>query len=266
MAQDSTLRPRRGTGAPHPRGRRWRTAGLGLIALSIVSFASIGGLHFPSAAADQTVRGIDVSHWQGPIDWNGVRASGMAFAYLKATEGVGYRDSRFGENYTNSYRVGILRGAYHYALPDRSSGAAQAEFFIANGGAWSADGKTMPGMLDLEWNPYGGDCYGMSQPQMREWIRGFMTRYHERTGRWAVIYTNIHWWNPCVGDFREFSDKAPLWIARYNSSPGAIPPGWPTWSFWQYTSKGQVSGVAGHVDMNEFDGSYERLKMLALGS
>jgi GH25 family lysozyme M1 (1,4-beta-N-acetylmuramidase) len=233
---------------------RWLTA-----ALSTVAVLAVTGP--PAQAA--TVPGIDVSHHQGAINWTSVRGAGMQFAYLKATEGVSFTDPRFDRNYVAAYRAGVIRGGYHFALPNRSGGAAQADFFFRNGGAWSADNRTLPGALDLEYNPYGATCYGLSRSAMVAWVRAFLDRYHARTGRWAVIYTTTNWWATCTGNYAGFAARHPLWLARYASSPGALPRGWPVYTFWQYTSTGRVPGVAGNVDRNVFNGSRARLLALA---
>ena len=72
--------------------------------------------------------------------------------------------------YDGTYQAGLIRGAYHFALPNDSSGAAQASYFVANGGGWIADGRTLPGASDIEYNPYGAECYGLSQGAMVSWI------------------------------------------------------------------------------------------------
>src|SRR5690606_18668364 len=148
-----------------------------------------------------TVQGIDVSHWQGSINWNSVYSAGIRFAYMKATEGTSYLDPRFDSNYINSYNAGLIRGAYHFALPDRSSGAAQARLLVENGGRWSGDGKTLPPALDIEYNPYGSDCYGLSQSAMRNWIKDFSDTTKSLAGRYPVIYTTANWWNTCTGNW-----------------------------------------------------------------
>jgi GH25 family lysozyme M1 (1,4-beta-N-acetylmuramidase) len=216
----------------------------------------------PNASA-ASVAGIDVSHWQGWIDWNRVRASGVEFAYIKATEGTSFLDASFDDSYPRAYYAGVIRGAYHFAVPNRSSGAAQANFFASNGGAWSADNRTLPGMLDIEYNPYGQVCYGMSQVAMVNWIRAFINQYHARTGRWAVIYSTTDWWRSCTGNFGGFSANNPLFIARYASSAGTLPRGWPFWTIWQYTSVGRVPGISGNIDRDFFNGSRARLLALA---
>jgi len=215
----------------------------------------------PADAA--TTDGIDVSHYQGGITWSSVASAGTQFAYIKATEGTSYKDSKFGTNYPAAYYAKVIRGAYHFALPDRSSGAAQADFFAKSGGAWSADNLTLPGALDIEYNPYGATCYGKSQSAMRTWISDFLNRYHSLTGRYAVIYTTTDWWKSCTGNYGGFAANHPLWIARYSSSAGTLPAGWKTYTFWQYTSSGKVSGVSGSVDRNYFNGARSRLLALA---
>ncbi|MFE4052077.1 lysozyme [Streptomyces sp. YIM B13518] len=210
------------------------------------------------------VQGIDVSHWQGGIDWTSVRDAGIQFAWMKATEGTTYKDDRFNTNYPAAHAAGVIRGAYHFALPDASSGAAQATYFAANGGGWSRDHLTLPGVLDIEHNPYGAMCYGLSTTQMRTWINDFHTAYKARTTRDVVIYTTASWWNTCTGNWTGMSAKSPLWVAHWTSaSSPAVPSGFPTWTVWQYTSTGSVPGVSGNVDRDQFNGSRDRLLALA---
>jgi GH25 family lysozyme M1 (1,4-beta-N-acetylmuramidase) len=234
---------------------------MAIVTATAVAAAAFGVAAAPASAA--TVPGIDVSHHQGTINWPGVRAAGIQFAYLKATEGVSHQDTRFDTNYVAAYRAGVIRGAYHFALPNRSSGAAQANYLAGNGGAWSADGRTLPAALDIEHNPYGAMCYGKTQAAMRTWIADFLATYRARTGRYAVIYTTTSWWVACTGNYSGFWSRHPLWIARWASTPGTLPAGAPFWTFWQHTSTGRVPGVTGNVDRNHFNGSRARLIALA---
>ncbi|WP_189209140.1 lysozyme [Actinokineospora fastidiosa] len=211
----------------------------------------------PDPGVQATVAGIDVSGWQGNVDWAYWWNQGKRFAYVKATEGTTYRNPYFAQQYNGSYNIGMIRGAYHFALPDRSSGATQAHFFVDNGGGWSRDGKTLPGVADLEYNPYGATCYGKTQAQMAAWIADFSNTYRARTGRDAVFYTSTSWWSQCVGTAARFAHSNPLWIARYSSSVGTLPYNWTVWTFWQYTSS--------PIDQNYFNGAYDRLQVLANG-
>lgn len=229
-------------------------------ALVAVATAAAATTLAPSAAgaAPPGVPGMDVSSWQGNVNWTAAWNNGARFAYVKATEGTGYVNPYFAQQYNGSYNVGMIRGAYHFALPDRSSGAAQANYFVDHGGGWSKDGKTLPGALDIEYNPYGPTCYGLSQSAMRNWIASFVNQYYARTGRWATIYTTTDWWITCTGNTSQFAATNPLWIARYSSSVGTLPAGWPVYSFWQWASSGVFPG-----DQNVWNGSLDRLKVLA---
>ncbi|MEU1290305.1 lysozyme [Kitasatospora sp. NPDC005856] len=214
---------------------------------------------FASLAATQTP-GLDVSGYQGNVNWSSVAANGAKFAYVKATEGTGYTNPYFAQQYNGSYNAGLIRGAYHFALPNVSSGATQANYFVSHGGGWSADGKTLPPALDIEYNPYGATCYGLSQSAMVSWIRDFSNTVHSRTGRYPTIYTTTNWWTQCTGNNGDFGTTNPLWIARYSTSVGTLPNGWSYQTFWQFADSGTFPG-----DQNYFNGAADRLRALALG-
>ncbi|AKU18149.1 lysozyme [Luteipulveratus mongoliensis] len=211
----------------------------------------------PPQSIAATVGGIDVSKWQGNVDWASWWGQGMRFAYVKATEGDYYVNPYFSQQYNGSYNVGMVRGAYHFATPNDSGGAAQADYFLAHGGGWSRDGKTLPGVLDIEYNPYGATCYGLSQSAMVSWIKAFTDRYKARTSRDVVIYTTTDWWTSCTGNSAAFNTTNPLWVARYNTSPGTLPGGWGFYTFWQYTDS--------PLDKDYFNGDLSRLTALANG-
>ena len=204
--------------------------------------------------------GVDVSSHQGNVAWSALRKSGVKWAYVKATEGKSYRNPYFAQQYNGSYKTGMIRGAYHFATPNTSSGSTQANYFVKHGGGWSKDGKTLPGVLDIEYNPYGSTCYGKSSRQMVSWIRDFLKKYKSRTGRDAVIYTSTNWWKQCTGNYRGFASSNPLWVARYASTVGPLPAGWKFHTMWQYTASGKIVG-----DHNRFNGSLKRVKALANG-
>ena len=204
--------------------------------------------------------GNDVSSRQGGgVDWGRTSARGAQFAFVKATEGSYYTNPDFATDFSGTHAAGMVRGAYAFAIPSRSSGADQADYFVSNGGAWSADGHTLPGALDIEYNPYGKDwCYGLSQNAMVSWIRDFLNEYHARTGRWAIVYTTYRWWSACTGNYAGFAANDPLWIAHYGSSAGTLPAGWSNYTFWQYADSGSFPG-----DQDVFNGSADRLLALA---
>ncbi|MGW4645433.1 lysozyme [Kitasatospora sp. NPDC004289] len=212
-----------------------------------------------SLAVTQTL-GNDVSSWQGNVNWSTAKANGARFSYVKATEGTSYTNPYFAQQYNGSYNAGLIRGAYHFALPNNSSGATQATWFVNHGGGWSADGKTLPPALDIEYNPYGATCYGLSQSAMVSWIRSFSDTVHSRTGRYPAIYTTTNWWQQCTGNNASFATTNPLWLARYASTPGTLPAGWTYQTIWQFADSGPLPG-----DQNYFNGAYDRLQALAKG-
>jgi GH25 family lysozyme M1 (1,4-beta-N-acetylmuramidase) len=210
------------------------------------------------AAPSAGVPGLDVSGYQPSVNWSTVAANGAKFAYIKATEGTGYVNPYFSTQYNGSYDAGLIRGSYHFAHPDSSSGAAQADYFVAHGGGWSADGRTLPGALDIEWNPGGSACYGLNQPAMAGWISSFVNEYHARTNAWPTIYSATSWWGQCVGTAADYSGNDPLWVANYNGSPGPMPYNWGYQSFWQSADSGVFPG-----DQDSFNGTLANLRTLA---
>ena len=220
------------------------------------------------------VLGLDVSKFQDPVDWSQQWNLGARFAYTKATEGNYYTNPAFNSQYTGARNAGLIRGAYHYANPAASSGADQARIFVANGGGWSADGYTMPPVLDFEGNPYAGQtingyyqgnsCYDMAPAALTAWAHDFSNTMQALTGRPPVIYTGYYWWRDCVGNPLGFSDN-PLWLASYPASastgPGPIPASWSTYNIWQYSDAGQFAG-----DQNVWPGDYASLKRFATGT
>ncbi|KAI0760092.1 glycoside hydrolase family 25 protein [Fomes fomentarius] len=200
-------------------------------------------------------KGIDISHYQPTVDFAKLKAGNIAFVYIKATDGSKFIDPCFTSHYTGATKAGLLRGAYHFARPNSSSGAAQAEFFLAHGGRWSRDGRMLPGALDVEYNPKGSANYGLTASQMVAWIKEFSDTYYAVTGVYPVIYTTTDWWKSCTGNSEAFGLTNPLWLARYSSSIGVLPAGWSQATFWQYADSGPNPG-----DQNKFCGTLQQLQ------
>jgi GH25 family lysozyme M1 (1,4-beta-N-acetylmuramidase) len=222
------------------------------------------GAPVAAASVPPGIRGLDVSSHQPGVSWPVVYRDGARFAYVKATESTTYRNPRYAEQYQGARQAGLIRGAYHFALPHKSGGAAQADYFFRNGGGWTSDGWTLPGVLDIEFNPYESsngldECYDLSPAQMTAWIRDFSDRYLALAGRRPAVYTNTYWWQTCTGGSAAFADH-PLWLARYSSAIGALPAGWKAHAIWQHADSGVFPG-----DQNVFNGTYEQLKLLATG-
>jgi len=204
--------------------------------------------------------GIDVSDYQTDVDWTTVANNGIKFAYIKATESTDYTSPEFSSQYDGATSAGLIRGAYHFAHPDASSGTTQAQYFHAHGGGWTGDGITLPGALDIEYNPDGAECYGLSASEMVTWVSEFVSEYHSLTTRYPVIYTTTDWWTTCTGNSAAFASNSPLWLARYGSSAGTLPAGWSYETFWQYADSGSNPG-----DADLFNGSEAGLQKMATG-
>lgn len=227
------------------------------------AWAAPGGPGARPWSAAIGVEGVDVASYQGKhVPWAAMKKAGVRFAFVKATEAAGYSNPYRATQVSEARQAGLLVGTYHFARPDRSNGVAQARYFLANGGRWSPDGKTLPGVLDLEASA-GDGCYGKKPDELRRWTKSFLDTYKAATGKDAIIYTSTSWWNRCMGAGTQFRDN-PLWIARYNTpSAGEIPGEWKTRLIWQYTDKGSFKGAPGPYDRNRFNGTESELRALA---
>ena len=199
--------------------------------------------------------GVDVSHWQGTVNWSKVKAAGMQFAFMKATESTTYTDTQLATNWAGVAAVGMYRGAYHFARPSVGSAPAQARYFVSKVGSFQGAG-TLPPVLDLEASG------GLGVTALRNWTATWLQTVEQLTGRTPMIYVSPAFWEYYLGNSTAFHHY-PLWIANYGVSAPRVPGGWPTWTFWQRTSSGTVSGISGNVDKNRFNGSTAQLAAMA---
>lgn len=237
-------------------------------ALQAVAQPKLKALAQAKVAATKTwpagIKGLDVSAYQPTVDWKSLYGQGARFAYVKATEGTTYKSSKFASQYSGAYSAGMVRGAYHFATPNTSSGAAQASYFVANGGGWTGDGRTLPPLLDVEYG-YNGTCWGLSQAAMVKWIADFSNTVLAKTGTRPAIYTTTNWWITCTGNSKAFSAN-PFFVAQYPttttsaSKPASLGASWAKWTFWQWSSTGPFPG-----DSDVFNGTASALTLLAKG-
>jgi lysozyme len=192
--------------------------------------------------------GMDVSHWQGTINWDTVAAAGITFSFVKATEGTTYRDPRYDFNYAEMARVGIFRGAYHFGRPGTSA-VTQADFFVDTANPGSGD---LLLCLDLEVTD------NKTPAQVWSWTQAFVAEVQNRTGFPPFIYTSPYFWTSRVGNPTD-NLGCPLWIAHWNVSWPTVPRAWADWTFWQYADNGSVPGISGAVDQDTFNGAYSDL-------
>jgi len=187
--------------------------------------------------------GIDVSHFQGVIDWGRVKATGIAFAFIKATDGTSFVDPQLSRNMDGCAEAGIPFGLYHFFRPTLDP-VAQAEFFLDQ---WK--NSSLPPALDLELGP-------MVTSQAAAWLDAV----DEAQGREPFVYTAPAFAAQYL-DFGASLGVYPLWIAEYTIKPQpTFPQAWSTWDFWQHSPSGHVDGVPNLVDLDWFHGSEEDLK------
>ena len=197
--------------------------------------------------------GIDVSKWQGSINWPSVQEAGIAFAFARATYGNSVKDSFFDANWPAMKAAGIIRGAYHFFLATEDP-AQQADFFISTVG--SLDPGDLPPVIDVE---SGSGTSSNLAANVQTWL----TTVEQGLGRKPIIYTAPSYWNANLTS--AFGDY-PLWVAEYGvSSPKAVN-GWSNWTFWQHSSTGNVNGVNGAVDLDYFNGTAQALAAFLNGS
>lgn len=208
-------------------------------------------------------QGIDVSHWQGAIDWLQVAASGTSFAFIKATQNS--MDKRFLDNVKGAKAAGLLVGAYHYmddsvTTADQAKAAAQL-FYTALQAAGGVKVFDLPPVMDYESNKSN-----LNKAMITVVAKSFLDEIYRLTGATPMVYT----YPSFICNFSGLNHY-PLWIARYSATQ--VPSdasGWTRWTFWQYSdgSAGgvlpngtrKINGINGNVDLNEFDGTVDELK------
>ncbi len=232
------------------------------IAISVVVlFSAVGAVlfregfirfNYPSQK-DFPVKGIDISHHQGPINWDEVKEENITFIFMKATEGVDFKDPRFQQNLKEASKRGYKVGAYHFYRLCRK-GSEQAANYIANVPKGSI---TMPPVIDLE---FGGNCLSDLPPgQVIGEIQDFIRILRAHYGTMPMIYSTNEFYKKYISD--HFRD-CPIWIRSIYSSPDLNDNR--EWTFWQYANRGRVKGIKGLVDLNVYKGSHEQFNRLLM--
>jgi lysozyme len=225
---------------------RKRYAALALIIGTVLSAATLfelldrGYVQFNNPSAREfPVRGLDVSHHQGTIDWNLLAHNGIQFAYMKASEGATFRDNRFSRNWAGARKAGIVPGAYHYyslCVPP----ALQAANFLAS--APPSATPALPPAVDLE---FAGNCSRKPTPAaFQADLHVFLDSVQAAWKRPVVLYVTSDFYPYVEGKF----NGNPLWVRSIFGRPSFE--GFGQWQFWQYANRGRLDGVSSLVDLN----------------
>ncbi|MDI9238514.1 GH25 family lysozyme [Lysobacter sp. LF1] len=213
---------------------------LGALGTSALIIASVW-LWFRTWEPDRArfpLRGIDVSHHQGAIDWGAVADDDIAFVYLKASEGGDHHDRRFLQNWAAARNAGLATGAYHFFTFCRP-GAEQADNFIAR---VPVTDDALPPAVDLE---FGGNCgRAPTAKQMRSELDAYLARVEAAYRKPAVLYVTPEF----LQAYRDALPTRALWRRAIVRTPDASAP----WTVWQYHNRGRVQGITGPVDLNVF--------------
>jgi lysozyme len=199
-----------------------------------------------------TVKGIDVSKYEGTIDWPAVAAGGVAYAFVRVSDGLNSPDATFATNWAGSRAAGVIHGAYQYFEPAQDP-IQQADMVLSKMGTFEAD--DLPPVIDVETT--GGLAASGVAAAVQKWI----DHVTAAIGRPPIIYTGGPFWDDSVGGANDTT--SPLWHAQYTSAacPSIADP-WKTWAFWQYTETGTIAGIPGasaNTDVNRWNGDLASL-------
>jgi GH25 family lysozyme M1 (1,4-beta-N-acetylmuramidase) len=198
------------------------------------------------------LEGIDISHWQGSVDFAKVRGAGKRFVIAKATEGIGWTDANWTTYRDDARAAGLAVTGYHFARPDGNptKPKEEAAWFVSQLGLEA--GMLIPA-LDLE------RAGTLTKAELTAWVQAWLDEVYALTGVRPMIYTSPAFWRNALGDTRTFADQGytVLWIAHWGVNAPSIPAsnwGGHGWTFWQYTSDGTVPGISGRVDLDRYNG------------
>ena len=229
--------------------KRKKTAFAAVGAMMTAACVGVSALISPLrvSSARYPVFGVDVSHYQGVIDWKVLEDQGVKFAFIKATEGSGHVDESVRYNLEFSAGTGIKRSCYHFFSFD-SPGSTQADNFIA---AVGRDEIDMPPVIDIE---YYADkrSHKPSLEETEAILKPLLERLEAYYGVKPIIYSTLPVYFRYIR--KDFSDY-PLWIRSVSCEPDLL-----DWTFWQYSDKGTLTGYDGdeeHIDLNVYNGSAE---------
>ncbi len=213
---------------------------ISIIIVTFFCFMNFPNVYAISPVSEPEYQGIDVSNWQGYIDYAQVKSSGIQVVYIKASQGSNIKDAYFDLNYENAKRNGLKVGFYHFLTATNTSDAENEARFFAN----VISGKIPDCKLVLDYEVFGG----VNATGINEIARAFLETTKRLTNKEVMIYSDL--FNSQSVFSRELAEDYPLWIADYTTRENLerASSNWSGWIGWQYTDRGRVSGIKGSVD------------------
>lgn len=193
-------------------------------------------------SSNNIYNGIDVSNYQGAIDYSRVRNAGIEVVYIKATEGQTITDAYLRRNYENARANGLKIGFYHFVRARNNAQAiAEAEYFSN-----AISGMTADCRLAMDFEVFGN----LTNEQVNEISFTFLRKVEELTGKEMVVYSNTY--DARTVFSQELANQYPLWVAEYGVNEPQNNGKWDTWVGFQYTDRGLIDGINGYVDRDRF--------------
>lgn len=212
-----------------------------LVVVTMPMYILIAPVYAFGPSSSNIYDGIDVSGWQGNIDYSEVASSGIEIVYMKASEGTSFVDPYFNQNYTNAKANGLKVGFYHYLTARSNSEAvAQANFFVS-----TISGMIPDCRLAMDFESFGS----LSAEEINEIGLTFMQTVESLSGKEMVIYSDT---SNASNIFGGGLTNYPLWVAQYEVEEPTPNGNWDSWVGWQYTDAGEISGINGYVDRDRF--------------
>ena len=212
-----------------------------LVVVTMPMYILIAPVYAFGPSSSNIYDGIDVSGWQGNIDYSEVASSGIEIVYMKASEGTSFVDPYFNQNYTNAKANGLKVGFYHYLTARSDSEAvAEANFFVS-----TISGMTPDCRLAMDFESVGN----LSAEEINEIGLTFMQTVENLSGKEMVIYSDT---SNASNIFGGGLTNYPLWVAQYEVEEPTPNGNWDSWVGWQYTDAGEISGINGYVDRDRF--------------
>ena len=198
----------------------------------------------------QSISGIDISRYQGKVDFEKIKSAGTDYIFIRATEGNTYQDGKFQENIIGARKAGLIIGAYHFY---ETNDAPSTQFKNFTSIVTLKQGDLSP-VVDIEKLHQHDDANLIAN------LKTFLNALEQHYGSKPIIYTGLNFANAYIEGFTDY----PLWLAEYEKQKPVLPKGWNDWTFWQHSQTGKVNGIEGDVDLDVFNGDLAAFNKLLI--